>query len=358
MIKEISLDNKEYFELSIGKRVLKKDVFNVDKGVPVYSSNVYKPFGYLDSSNISDFNYSYVIWGIDGYFHLNVMPKGTVFAITDHCGAIEILTEDIIPEYLMYQLELKKHELGFDRTLRASLGNMEKVTVQIPFNENGSIDKEVQQEIVKKYMFITKIQRELGDSLDEIDSSKIELEIEGDFKRVALKKIMDFPPTNIGVTKSFCIDNKGSIPVYGCSKIKTSKLGSIRNNIEGIKYYEHCLTWNRNGSVGYVFFREELFSINEDHRVMEIKMQYKNQLDCVYLKNVIQNEIQKLGFGYSNKLGKDRMKEVEIPIPVDNNQYDFERQQEIASKYETVNMIKKQIIDEIENFLQFSVQLL
>ena len=90
----------------------------------------------MDVSNLTDFDHDYVLWGIDGNFDFNVKYKVCIqFGTTDHCGTIKILNSDIIPEYLIYRLELKKHELGFDRSLRASLYNMKLVSVDIPFND-------------------------------------------------------------------------------------------------------------------------------------------------------------------------------------------------------------------------------
>ena len=147
MNKEILLNNSDYFEIGIGTRVTKKQVYKSD-GIPIYSSNVFKPFGYLPTWNLSDFEHDYILWGIDGNFEFNVKLKGEQFGTTDHCGTIKILNQNILPEYLLYQLELKKHELGFDRSLRASLSNMESVSVDVPFTDNDEIDVKKQQEII------------------------------------------------------------------------------------------------------------------------------------------------------------------------------------------------------------------
>ena len=118
---DISLSDSSFFELSIGKRVLKKDYIVPKGNIPVYSANVFVPFVYSDSSNITDWSKPYVIWGIDGDFSFNVFPTGEKFASTDHCGVIQIKNDKINPYYLAYTLEETKHLYGFDRGLRASL---------------------------------------------------------------------------------------------------------------------------------------------------------------------------------------------------------------------------------------------
>lgn len=86
---DISLSDAQYFRLSIGKRVLKKDIYYDKSGgkIPVYSSNVKVPFGKTKDSNITDFNRDSVLWGIDGNFEFNAIPRGEKFRTTDHAAA-------------------------------------------------------------------------------------------------------------------------------------------------------------------------------------------------------------------------------------------------------------------------------
>ena len=62
---------------------------------------------------------------------------------------------------------------------------------------------------------------------------------------------------NSKFTKVFVEKNRGHIPVYGASKNeKTVDYGYIKDNLEGIKYFRDCLTWNIDGSIGKVFLRQ------------------------------------------------------------------------------------------------------
>ena len=58
------------------KRVLKKDLPQLNGDIPLYSANVFQPFGFVKESTIDSFDYNYVLWGIDGEFEFNVMEKG------------------------------------------------------------------------------------------------------------------------------------------------------------------------------------------------------------------------------------------------------------------------------------------
>jgi hypothetical protein len=129
----IGLDNNNFFDLSIGKRVLVSE--HSQLGVPVYSANVIEPFGRVAESNLTDFTRPSLLWGIDGNFDWNFIPKGQQFATTDHCGRLQILNDDLDPEYVFWYLKLNRARYGFDRVFRASLGNMKaEVSVLIPLD--------------------------------------------------------------------------------------------------------------------------------------------------------------------------------------------------------------------------------
>jgi len=218
MKNKVSLNDCKYFEIFIGKRVLKSEVFNSKGTIPVYSANVFEPFGFLSKSNISDFSVDYVLWGIDGKFEFNMIPRGKHFANTDHCGAIKIKNKNILPEYLLYELELQSHLLGFDRTLRPSLANMENVVVKFPIDKNGIFDIKAQKNIVQKYMALKNIKDNLKAEAIVID--KITIDINPP-KSVLILKIDDIfdlkKPTNSSkFTKDFVHENPGDIPVYSC----------------------------------------------------------------------------------------------------------------------------------------------
>jgi len=171
--REISLSDKNYFNLFIGKRLVKKDLIHIKGKIPIFSANVKTPISFHNHSNITDFSNNFVLWGIDGDFDFNFIPKNTLFATTDHCGAIRILQDDILPEYLMLQLEKVKHKYGFDRGLRSSLKNMQNVCVEIPFDEQGNVNIEKQKEVIEKYEYIAELRIKMKE-LDKI--SKIEIE--------------------------------------------------------------------------------------------------------------------------------------------------------------------------------------
>lgn len=168
--------------------------------------------------------------------------------------------------------------------------------------------------------------------------------------------MFDFPETNSKITKKFCNQHKGKIPVYASSKDENSTLGFIQDNLKNVKYYENCLSWNRNGSVGYVFIRNHKFATNEDHRASMIKKEYKNKLDKLYLKFEIEKQLFLNGFSFLNKCGVEKISGVEILIPIDKNgEFDIEKQKELAKKYLKIQKMKQELNGFFEDFEKIKV---
>ena len=347
----INLGNGKYFDLFIGKRLLKKQLFESQGEIPVFSGSVTIPFGFVSKSHIIDFEHEYVIWGIDdAVFDFAVLPKGQRFEITDHCGAIRILDKNILADYLLIVLRKQRYGLGFGWSYRASLSNMKQVYVEIPTIADEIFDVNNQLEIVRREAALTRLKNELVSEAEDLSMTEVEINIDPPYSTVKLTKIFDFPETNSHMTKKFCRDNHGNVPVYGCSKSEKSVLGYIKENLKGVKYYRDSLAWNRNGSVGHFFYRQGVFTTNEDQRVIDIKPNYKNQLNPLYLKYVLENEVRKLGYCWTNKLGKAKMADIEISIPVkDNDEFDLARQVAIARKYEEVYHVRENVTNQLQD---------
>ncbi|MDD3012398.1 MAG: N-6 DNA methylase [Candidatus Gastranaerophilales bacterium] len=175
--KTISLNDESYFKLGIGKRLLKKDLFNNQNNpkanIPAYSANVFNPFGYVEKSNIQNFKNPYILWGIDGNFDFVFKARGEIFASTDHCGTIEIIDKNIYPEYLLYAIYLKKYEYGFDRGLRASLENIKKINIDIPITKDNIFDLKLQKELIDRNLKIISIQKDIKKLSEEIEKVKV-----------------------------------------------------------------------------------------------------------------------------------------------------------------------------------------
>lgn len=158
--KTFRLSDSDIFELSIGKRVLKTEINQEGLGIPVYSANVFEPFGNIKKDLIKDFSKSSVIWGIDGDWMVNLIPKDIPFYPTDHCGVLRIKTDDVHPKYLVWILEKEGERVRFSRTNRASMDSMRGLSIKAP-------SKEYQKTLIKE---IEKCELQLKKSQETLDS--------------------------------------------------------------------------------------------------------------------------------------------------------------------------------------------
>ncbi len=101
--KIVRLSDENIFQVSIGKRVLKNEFVENGK-IPVYSANVIEPFGNIDKLLIEDFSKPSVLWGIDGDWMVNHLPKDYPFYPTDHCGVLRVKDNSINEKYLAFIL--------------------------------------------------------------------------------------------------------------------------------------------------------------------------------------------------------------------------------------------------------------
>ncbi len=160
--RKIRLGDTSIFELSIGKRVLNSDLIEGGK-YPVYSANVFEPFGYVNNLLINKFDTPSVIWGIDGDWMTNIIPANIPFYPTDHCGIIKILKEQFILEkYLAFALNNEGKQFGFSRTKRASIDRVSGITIPVP-------PLSEQQKIVAQ---IEELEKQIAEAQAIIDNSK------------------------------------------------------------------------------------------------------------------------------------------------------------------------------------------
>lgn len=126
-----SLSDRSKFSVSIGQRVLTSELISNGE-VPVFSANVFEPFGYVDKLLIEDFSQDSILWGIDGDWMVNYYPKNQTFYPTDHCGVLRVLTDEIHPRYMARILETEGKKLNFSRSYRASIDRIQGITFSVP----------------------------------------------------------------------------------------------------------------------------------------------------------------------------------------------------------------------------------
>lgn len=141
--KTVGLNDEETFEIIIGKRVLKREINKEGKGIPIYSANVYEPFGFIEKDLLKHFEVPSILWGIDGDWMTNYMPENKPFYPTDHSGVLRIKNDTIHPKYLVWALYKEGERLRFSRSNRASMDSIKGLSIQVPPNT-------VQQKLVSE----------------------------------------------------------------------------------------------------------------------------------------------------------------------------------------------------------------
>ena len=162
---------------------------------------------------------------------------------------------------------------------------------------------------------------------------------------------------NSKFTKDFINKNKGDIPVHSASKFPDNvDYGYVMDNLQNIKYFENCLTWNIDGSVGTAHYRIGRFSLSEKVIPLVVQNHLVNKLDVLYLKYIIQTKFSEYDFGFANKAGKGKIQDIDIAIPIDfSGDFDLAIQQKIAGKYQKIEEIKKMISIELEKIQNIGV---
>lgn len=354
---EVSLSDKSLFELSIGKRVLRKDFQKPRGEIPVYSANVFTPFVYSDISNIADYQFPYVIWGIDGLFEFNVVGMGKPFATTDHCGSIRILNPDIDPFFLAYMLRETSYVYGFDRGLRASLTNMKNVKINIPTTSNGTFDIEYQYFIARQLESVKQIKEEIRQKYLHIAGVSVSVDL-SEYSMVykPLSEVLNPIKGKSLYTRKYGETHKGNYPVFSASSV------TPLTHIDTFDYDGDYLSWSTNGFAGTVIVLNGRFSINGDRGLLIPKM---DKIDILYLRYVLEPVFRELAKGRKGDRGEDEftklypsmIADVDIPLPVDDKgEICLSAQKEIAAIYDTVEQYRREVLGKLDFLLNQRIE--
>lgn len=184
---------------------------------------------------------------------------------------------------------------------------------------------------------------ELEEPLQELKKKTDEFK----YRTIAIKEIFDLTITtnNSHFTKSFVAKNPGNIPVFGATKSATEvSYGYVADNLEDIKYFTDCLTWNIDGSIG-LFNRGGRFSLSEKVIPLIVRPEFKDVLDLEYLRFIILAKVQQNPFTYTNKGGKTRLGELKIQIPIDQDMnFCLSAQKHIATLFLTYEEAKTELV--------------
>jgi len=103
----------------------------------------------IGKSLLANFDLPSILWGIDGDWMVNYIPKEISFYPTDHCGVLRVKSELINPRYLSWALDKIGQSVRFSRDHRASMTRVKSLTVQLP-------SLEIQNDLVNKVELLEK----------------------------------------------------------------------------------------------------------------------------------------------------------------------------------------------------------
>jgi restriction endonuclease S subunit len=363
----VSLGNEKYFEIDNGERVRKQDIQKAQGQIPFYSSSKFENevMGYVSDKikeivhNAKKFKGKYLTVNADGSVGKVFIREGE-FYLNDVVNTIKILNKQILYEYLLYELQNKIDILGYgkwDKKLYKTELKQE-ISIEIPINNKGEFDLDKQKEIANKYGKIEQIKNKLKEDYKKIEDIAVDINSKYDTKPVLVTKIFDTEKGNAKYTKKYMHDHKGEFSVYSSQTSNLGEIGSIDTN----DYEEECFTWTTDGTyVGTVFYRNGKFSITTHCGILRVKPEYKNKVDFAYMNFILNQTLPtyKLGEGSNKRLGTERMKEVFIEIPINNDdEFDLDKQKEIAEKYRKIEEIKTKLKDNYEKMINSKVNII
>ena len=345
---------------STNSKITKEFCNNNIGEIPVYASSKdeISVLGYI-KDNIPNIKYydNCLSWNRNGSVGYVFIRNHRFTTNEDHRAFVikDEYNNVLSKEYLKEIIELNLFKNGFSFLNKCGLDKIKPVKILIPVDEKGIFDLNIQNIIVNDILEINKTKSKISAYKKQIEELNVEIETTGIItKEVQLNKVLDFPAIK-GLTKSFIDQNIGEIPVYG-GRINEEPIGFIKDNLPNVKYFKDCLAWNREGSVGYVFWHKDKFSTNDHHRPIHIKSIYEKFLDKNFLRFELQKTIMKEGFVWSKTASKEKVEKLSIPIPINSKgEFDLEAQKEIAEKYRKIEQIKKSISAELDKIANIEI---
>ena len=347
------LSDKNFFDLSIGNRVLSDEV--VENGsIPIYSANVFEEFGRIDKQNITDFSVPSILWGIDGDWMVNIMPADKPFYPTDHCGVLRIKTDDILPKYMALALQVEGEFERFSRSNRASTQRIANLIIQVPsVSEQQKIVDEIEtieKRIADEQAIISEQSAKVKSKFAEMFGLEqfIEDETTSQYNLMPIESICDDGRGRV-ISNEYITANQGIYPVYSSQTTNNGIFGYISTyDFEG-----EYVTWTTDGAnAGTVFYRNGKF--NCTNVCGTLKAKDSSVVNMQYLAHIL----GEIAYKHVNHVGNDKlmnapMKKIRVPIPPKPMQDDFaayvsscdKLKFEAQERFKELNAAREDIID-------------
>ncbi len=347
----------ELFSTVRGNPDYTKAYGNKNRGkYPVYSASNTDP---LTSINHYDYDGIFMTWSTNGFGGFIRILDGQFSINADRGILIPKEPKKINIEYFRYVLQPilrnlargRKGEGGKNEFTKVPVGMVQSVNVPVPVDDNGELDISKQEELANKFSLVEDIKRNLESEFESLEKIQVY-----EYSKNKMKKIL------LGDETLFMVDNgerirkkdidkaRGNIPVYSAS-FKDGTLGYCSEQITKIvpkakKFTGRCITVNADGSDYSAFLRNETFYANDVLNVIKI---IHPKIHPEYILYTLRILLYSMMLSYSNKLYKDKLRQLEIEIPIkENGEFDEKEQCRIADKYALVENTRKILKEELQ----------
>lgn len=343
-------------------RIIKKDIFENQGDVPVISGHKARDsyLGYISEQwlinhNIPIYTEKLITINSNGNVGGVFLRNLSKYTFHDDVTGIKIRNEALNYEYIIYAIKNALADKDFSWSHKLYQKTLEKVGIIVPIDKNGSFDIEAQEQIVQRNRAFSSIKEQVTLLKGEIETTRVGFDV-GDThnKEVPIGDIFSLPSIK-GLTKRFIETHSGEIPVYG-GKQEEIPIGYVKDKLVNVKYFENCLAWNREGSVGYVFWHKSKFTTNDHHRPTTLKPEYEGRVDLSYMRYAIEDVLLKQGFRWSKTAGKEKVGRITVKVPTTpKGEFDILKQKEIAQKYEKIDQIKRELSEKLDTLLKCNI---
>lgn len=325
----------------------------------VYTGTTIGVFGTLDKADYVTPNLTFTTDGENA---------GTIEYINDkgYCiGGHRTILKPIVDKLNLIYFKFVLQPIFYSKVKRGDVPSLhfnqiKNIKVSLPVNSDGTFDLETQNELALKYQDIENKRIMLQEKAERLKNIKIIINNANfNFVEIALNEIVTHHNGNSKFTKEYCHEHAGTFPVLSANN--NEPIGYINS----ADYRGEYLTYSKNGCAGYISIMSGAFSVNGDRCVLTLNNGFEN-IDLLYLKYYLEpifraNIKGRIGVNGKNeytKLNSNMIKnlDIKIPIPISaDGSFDLKKQQELAQKYATIDSIKIELYNKIQDLTKVEV---
>lgn len=318
---------------------------------PVWAASNTAPLIYI---NRFDYEGEFLTWAIKGLAgYVKILSKQ--FSINSDRGILIPKRKDIDIYYVKYVLEPILREKAVGRRgennenefSKFYSGMMKNIQIPLPIDRQGNYCLPTQQAISKKFLIIEELKAQIKKHINDLDRVHILLTTRSALVDVPLIELFDLYKGKSEYTNAYVLQNQGEFPLYSSQTTNEGILGNINTYDFDV---QQALTWTTDGAyAGTVFLRTGKFSMTTHCGVMLLKHQLQSQIYLPYIYQVCRHILPREAHGQENKrLTIKMIRSIKLPIPIDSEgNFNYQKQQTIANKYELLNQIKNGIHEQL-----------